>query len=119
MYADFKDQRLYTVPAGAAAADGGEPAPPTALTPPSDAFASDAQWRFADFAHDKARNRLVCVREDHTDPAPANVRNDVVALALDGSGDVTVLATGADFYAAPRVSPDGRFLAYVPGACGS
>ena len=34
-------------------------------------------------------------------------------MPLDGSGDVRLLATGADFFAHPRVSPDGSRLAYV------
>ena len=42
MYANFADQRLYRV----ALSGGGEPTP---LTPESDAFPTDALFRFADF----------------------------------------------------------------------
>lgn len=107
VYANFADQRLYKLPIVGGA--GGEP---VELTPAS-AYAEDARYRFADFDLDEARQRLICVREDHTRPEPANVKNEVVALALDGSGAVEVLASGADFYAAPRLSPDGRTLAFV------
>jgi len=37
----------------------------------------------------------------------------VAAVATDGSGTMEVLATGKDFYAHPRVSPDGKKVAYV------
>jgi dipeptidyl aminopeptidase/acylaminoacyl peptidase len=65
--------------------------------------------RYADGEIDTARDRLVCVREDHTGPGEAV--NTIVAVDL-ASGAETVLATGHDFYAAPRMSADGR-LAYL------
>jgi dipeptidyl aminopeptidase/acylaminoacyl peptidase len=55
--------------------------------------------------------QIFCVREDHENPAPKDVVNEVVSLQMDGS--MEVLATGNDFYAAPRLSPDGKQLAYV------
>jgi dipeptidyl aminopeptidase/acylaminoacyl peptidase len=75
----------------------------------------ERQWRYADAIHDVARNRLIAVREDHE---PAFVAkhgewgNDLVAIDL-GSGEVQVLAEGADFYAAPRLSPDGGTLVWL------
>ena len=72
-------------------------------------------WRFADAVHDARRGRLIAVREDH-DPdvvaAHGEWVNELVAIDL-GSGEVTVLASGADFYAAPRLSPDGATLAWL------
>mmetsp|Transcript_10252 Transcript_10252/g.23776 ORF Transcript_10252/g.23776 Transcript_10252/m.23776 type:complete len:734 (+) Transcript_10252:20-2221(+) len=104
IYSNFADQRLYKLPVG-----GGES---LELTPKS-AYAEDARYRFADFALDEPRKRLICVREDHSNPNPADVVNAVVAVALDGSGAMEVLAAGSDFYAAPRLSPDGSKLAFV------
>ena len=71
-------------------------------------------WRFADFVVDRARNRLVAIREDHeldTIARHGEAENSLVAIDL-ARGAVTVLAAGADFFAAPRLSPDGRRLAF-------
>jgi dipeptidyl aminopeptidase/acylaminoacyl peptidase len=75
----------------------------------------DRRWRFADLVHDPARGRLLAVREDHeADVVEAHGEwvNELVAIEL-ATGEVTVLASGADFYAAPRLSPDGRTLAWL------
>ena len=76
---------------------------------------AERAWRFADLVVDRARNRLLAIREDH-EPATiarhGEAKNSLVAIDLD-SGAVTVLASGADFVAAPRLSPDGRRLAWV------
>src|SRR4029453_987682 len=52
------------------------------------------------------------VREDHTvDGEPVNA---IVAVDLgDRGGPGHVLASGHDFYASPRLSPDGRWLAWL------
>ena len=92
---NFADQRLYRV-----APD----APPTPLTP-------EAALRYADGILDAARHRLICVREDHTGAGEAV--NTLTALALDGRGTQTLLASGDDFYATPRLSPDGTHLAWL------
>ena len=105
LYCDFGCQRLYYKREGAE---------PVCLVP-ADRYAS-GRYRFADFSVDASRGRVVCVREDHGDGAdakPSAVVNEVVSVALDGSGEMEVLARGKDFYAAPRVSPDGATLAYV------
>jgi dipeptidyl aminopeptidase/acylaminoacyl peptidase len=72
-------------------------------------------WRFADLVVDRPRNRLIAIREDHepdTIASHGEAENSLVAIDLDG-GAVTVLASGADFFAAPRPSPDGRRLAWL------
>jgi dipeptidyl aminopeptidase/acylaminoacyl peptidase len=88
------DQRIY----GQAPGEG-----PVALTP-------EGPRRFADLVVDAGRRRLIAVMEDHgaggREPA-----NSLVAVADDGR--VLTLAAGADFYAAPRLSPDGRHLAWL------
>lgn len=96
-FSNFGDQRVYRIDIGGAGA-------PAALTP-------EGQWFYADFAVDRARQRLICVREDHTISGREAVTT-LVAVPLDG-GDVQVLAEGCDFYSTPRVSPDGRWLSWI------
>ena len=68
------------------------------------------KMRYADFVHDARRQRLVSVREDHHGEGyPVNT---LAAVSLH-DGAETVLAGGADFYAFPRLSPDGRQLAWI------
>lgn len=75
----------------------------------------EGAWRYADMVHDVARGRLLAVREDH-DPAVVAAHgewvNELVTIDL-ASAEIEVIATGADFYAAPRLSPDGRTLAWL------
>ncbi|HEY9402746.1 MAG TPA: S9 family peptidase [Pyrinomonadaceae bacterium] len=101
-FSNFSDQRLYRQ-----TPDADMPAP---LTPES-----NAELRYADAIMDAARGRLVAVREDHRAGAhePANT---IVALSLDAGENASggrVLASGYDFYASPRLSPDGRQLAWL------
>ncbi len=100
-FTHFADQRVYRC----APAHTPEP-----LTPDMGA----AVLRFADFHSDTARNRLVCVREDHRAGGREPV-NEIVALDASGpnSDGGAVLAAGNDFYSNPRVSPDGRRLAWL------
>ena len=93
-FSHFADNLVY-VQAGDAA--------PVALT-------HDGQQRHADLEPDTRHGRLVAVREQHG--GAGEPRNTLVGLALDGSGSTT-LAEGADFYAAARVSPEGRRLAWL------
>jgi len=49
-----------------------------------------------------------------TPRAPAvDFKLEIVVLPVDGSLPPEVLASGHDFYAFPRVSPDGRSLAWL------
>jgi dipeptidyl aminopeptidase/acylaminoacyl peptidase len=72
--------------------------------------------RFADFAHDAQRRRLIAVAEVHPPKASATAipRNLIAGIALAGKrSETNELATGRDFYASPRLSPDGRRLAFL------
>lgn len=93
-FCNDKDQCIYRQKRGQA---------PVALT-------DLGRRRFADLIVDAARQRLIAVCEVHEGDAdePANS-----LVAIDAGGSVTTLAAGADFYAAPRLSPDGQQLAWL------
>jgi dipeptidyl aminopeptidase/acylaminoacyl peptidase len=60
---------------------------------------------------DTRHGRIICVREDHTgDGEPVNT---LVGISLADGAVQTVLVSGNDFYAAPRLSPDGCRLAWL------
>ena len=67
--------------------------------------------RYADGRLNADRTEFICVREQHHGPSAEEVENDLVAVAMDGSG-VRVLASGRDFYSSPRPGPDGQ-VAFV------
>ena len=97
-YCEFADQRIYRQ---AASTD------PFPITPePAEHWGE----RYADLSVSPDGQTLVAVRERHRDSA---VERAVVALSPDGEGEPRVLATGRDFYAAPRISRDGTRLAFV------
>jgi dipeptidyl aminopeptidase/acylaminoacyl peptidase len=94
------DQRLHRQEPGAMpAAFTPEPGSPRAL-------------RYADGAIDPARGRMIWVCEDHATGAAQPI-NSLVEVALDGSSTPRVLQSGRDFYAAPRLSPEGTRLAWL------
>lgn len=76
------------------------------------AFTTVSTQRHADLEPDLARRRILAVREDHGTAAREPV-NSLVALSLDRPGESVTLDGGADFYAAPRLSPEGRRLAWL------
>src|SRR5262249_7905057 len=73
----------------------------------------DAGLRYADGLIDPGRNLWIGVREDHRDLSRQAV-NTLVAVDLTGGGPGTVLVEGNDFYSSPRLSPDGKRLAWLP-----
>ncbi len=98
------DQRVYTLDRNT-----------HALTPLSPA----GNFRYADFSWDENRQRLICVREDHSHAVHAQTdhetkteeRSEIVAIDL--KGNVTILVSGADFYSNPRLNPTGDKLSYL------
>ncbi|MEK0193272.1 S9 family peptidase [Microcoleus anatoxicus] len=77
---------------------------PLALTPV-------VNCRYADGIVDKQRNRLICVREDHT--RESEVVNTIVSINLNNGEDIQILTQGEDFYASPRLSPDGSQISWI------
>jgi dipeptidyl aminopeptidase/acylaminoacyl peptidase len=62
---------------------------------------------------DERRNRMICVREDHT-VNDQEATNTLVAIDLAGDHDGGhILVSGGDFYASPRLSPDGKKLSWL------
>jgi len=92
-FSNFADQRLYE--------QRGQNAP-RALTP--------AGYRYADCVVHPAGDVLICVREDHTSN---EVKNAIVAVKRSGDDAGTVLFGKSDFVAYPRLSADGRKLAWI------
>jgi dipeptidyl aminopeptidase/acylaminoacyl peptidase/uncharacterized protein (DUF2132 family) len=74
------------------------------------ALTAAAGMRHADIEIDAHHKRLVCVREDHTGPGEAVTALVAISLA---SGAQQVLVEGHAFFSNPRVSPDGRSLAWL------
>jgi dipeptidyl aminopeptidase/acylaminoacyl peptidase len=78
-------------------------------------FTPERAWRYADLILDRARDRLIAVREDHekaTLERHGEAENAIVGIDL-ASGEISVLVDGADLYSAPRLSPDGTKLAWL------
>ena len=96
VFSNFSDDRLYRLDPGAAL--------PVAITPAG-------PWRYADLCPDPGRRRFLAICEDHSgggEPVAA-----IVAVPLDGAESPTILLSGPDFLAAPRLSADGRRLAWL------
>ncbi len=98
-FSNFADQRLYRLAAGAH---------PVAITPET-----GGRHRFADGRVTRDGQLIVCVRERHEGGRVADVLNELVAIPVDGSSEPRIVAGGRDFYAAPRISPDGWRLAWL------
>ncbi|VXD20343.1 Peptidase S9, prolyl oligopeptidase active site region [Planktothrix serta PCC 8927] len=101
-FSNFVDQRLYQQKIQ------GENTPhqitPAPITP-------EGAYRYADGVIDSQNQRLICVREDHTQGGePVNT---IVSINLNNSQEIRVLVEGHDFYAFPRLSPDNKKLSWI------
>ncbi len=98
-FSNFADQRLYRQIPGQV---------PEPLTPKASLF-------YADGIYDHTRNRLICIREDQTNAHHEPI-NTIVSISLDHTGEPppgSILVSGNDFYASPRLSPNGNPLAWI------
>lgn len=98
-FSHFPDQRLYRQDPGR------EPRPITPEPP------LPAGLRYADGRVTPDGRFIIAVRERHE--ADGSVMNELVRIPTDGSAAPRTIASGRDFYAAPRISPDGRWLCWL------
>ena len=98
-FSNYADQRLYRQ-------DSGDD--PIEITPEPEV---ESGLRFADGVALPGGRTAVAVQERHF--ADREAANEIVRLSLDGSSAPQVLVSGNDFYAFPRVSPDGSKLAWT------
>ncbi len=117
-YSNWDDQRVYRVDVGGS--------PPRAVTPEPP---GPGALRYADGRVTPDGRWVVCVRESHVE-ADREAANEIVAFpaggepgggdvgeaggyAGDAPGQPDTLVTGPDFVSFPRISADGRFLAWT------
>jgi dipeptidyl aminopeptidase/acylaminoacyl peptidase len=95
VFSNFADGRLYLQRATSQ---------PEVLTPAT-------ALRYADLRIDRDRQRVLCVVEDHRsgDHEPTNT---IGAVSL-ADGSLTTLASGADFFADPRLDVSGERLTWL------
>jgi dipeptidyl aminopeptidase/acylaminoacyl peptidase len=98
-FSNFVDQALYRMDYGS------DPRP---ITPEPKI---PAGLRYADGRLTPDGKTIICVREQHREGAEAI--NDLVAIPSDGSAEPRTIVSGADFYSFPRISPDGKQLAWL------
>jgi dipeptidyl aminopeptidase/acylaminoacyl peptidase len=98
-FSNFSDQRLYRLEPDRA---------PEPITPEPDV---PAGLRFAECQVTGDGSLIICVHESHE--VSGEVINELAAFPTDGSQLPWVIADGHDFYASPRISPDGTQLAWL------
>lgn len=94
---DLADGRVHRIDES-----GSSPLTPAAEGPQS--------LRYADGCVSPDGTLVYCVREHHLTGA---VKNEIVAFRADSSAAPHIVASGHDFYAAPRVAPSGRWLSWL------
>ena len=93
-YSRFSDQKIYKLSPGAEA---------QALTIEG--------LRYMECVVDHGHQQLICVREDHRGEGEAV--NTLVAVGLTDGGEGKILFQGTDFVRSPRLSPDGKSVAFI------
>jgi dipeptidyl aminopeptidase/acylaminoacyl peptidase len=102
IFAEFTDQRLYRLDPGSDEPVAITPAPP-----------QPCAWRYAELQ--LRGDEVLCVRERHDGDG---ISRDIAAVPIDSSAaadDTAIrsLVAGSHFLAYPRISPDGRRLAWI------
>jgi dipeptidyl aminopeptidase/acylaminoacyl peptidase len=93
-FVNFEDQCIY------AKEPAGQPYPLT----------HEDGNRYADLNIDEVRNRIVCIQEAHGENEPVN---SLVSMDIKEETIPQRLVAGSDFYSSPRLSPDGKQLAWL------
>ncbi len=96
-FSNASDHRVYRQ------LPGGGPVP---ITPAGD-------FRYGSKVLHPGQDRLVCIRENHSDPEADHPLSEIVSLDTAGNRDPRVLLTDNDFHSSPCVSPDGARLAWL------
>jgi dipeptidyl aminopeptidase/acylaminoacyl peptidase len=105
VFTEWSDQRIHRISAVGSPSPS-EPVPITAEPK------HDAGLRYSDLQINAARDEIWCVREEFHGAGPTDLTRAIVAVALDGSG-ARVLTQSHHFLANPRLSADGRHLAWL------
>src|SRR5215510_8488226 len=95
-FSNFTDQQLYRQRLGQS---------PERIT-------SAEKIRFADGVLDHRRNQIYCVQEDHS-AGGRDAVNTIVKVNIAGNTSGEVIVSGNEFYSSPRLSPDGKRLAWL------
>ena len=98
-FSNFTDQRLYRL-------DPDQP--PQPITPEPEI---PAGLRYSDGQVTPDGRLIICIHERHQDHGEPV--NELVVLPTDGSTPPRTIVGGGDFYASPRLSPDGKYLAWL------
>ncbi len=72
---------------------------------------SDPGIRFADMVQHPSHKWLYAIQEEHTQEK--NVINTLVLVHLDEDNSTQVVHSGHDFYSKPRLSQDGKKIAFI------
>lgn len=94
-FSNFNDHRIYHL-------DKNQDLKP--LTP-------EGKFRYADLTFDAVHNRILAIQEDHTNEN-SEAENSLVSIDAK-TGTVTRLQSGYDFYSFPRISPNGKQIAWT------
>ena len=96
-FSNNSDQRVYRQRPGEA---------PVPITPETD-------FRYGSKVVDQGHGRIICTRENHTDPDEDHPLSEIVALDIEGLCEPQVLLADNDFHSSPCLSPDGKQLAWL------
>ncbi len=103
-FCEQSDQRIYRLDTR------GKEATPEAISP------ANQHLRFADICYDSQHQRLTCIAEQSGEADSATQReprNFIAAISINAPHELIELHSGADFYAYPRLSPNGSQLSWI------